>query len=133
MSRDSPTPHPEKAPFPDGSFTPGPWRIATTGNFGNVIEADSGKRSHEFDNGYRTVAMFQACTSARRHDEEQANALANGRLIAAAPDMFDALHAARDTIRQLYSMRGCEAEGEFEEWVDFIDAALSKATGGQHV
>jgi hypothetical protein len=58
----------------------------------------------------------------------EAELLANARLIAAAPEMLDALHAARDTIKQLYSMRGCEAEGEFGEWVDFIDAAVAKAT-----
>jgi hypothetical protein len=39
--------------------------------------------------------------------------------------MAAALRSARETIHQLYNMRGCEAEGEFSEWVADIDAALS--------
>lgn len=43
--------------------------------------------------------------------------------------MISALHEAKATIHQLYFMRGCEAEGEYSEWVSDIDDAIAKAEG----
>lgn len=71
--------------------TPGPWRHATKGNFGNCVEGPSGKHGYEGDDGYRTVAMVQSCTSKRLPNEEDANLAANIALIAAGPDLVDAL------------------------------------------
>jgi hypothetical protein len=40
----------------------------------------------------------------------------------------EALREARDEILTLYNMRGCEAEGSPEDWVGFIDRALTQET-----
>lgn len=113
------TPSRNTSQAPEASFavgsevghTPGPWRLD-----GCVIRGQSAK-GHE-----RPICEIY------REVRTTPETLANAALLLAAPEMFDALHAARGTIKQLYSMRGCEAEGEFEEWVDFIDAAIAKAT-----
>jgi hypothetical protein len=84
----STTPHPEKAPFPDGSFTPGPW-VARPNPSGNgeweVVKPDDDK---DFaDEPWFIAACFD--------DADGASAEANARLTAAAPDMFEALKAAK--------------------------------------
>lgn len=56
-------------------------------------------------------------------------AKANAQLIAAAPDLYEALEQARDTILELINARNSEAEGSDEDWVGGINAALSKARG----
>lgn len=53
---------------------------------------------------------------------------ANARLIAAAPDLYEALKEARETIRELVTARWSEAEGTPKDWTRQIDAALSRAT-----
>lgn len=81
--------------------TKGPWRKCVAGNFGNVIEADSGKRRYHGDVGYRPVAAYQDCTAAERADEQDANRAANGDLIAAAgnlPDLARELLQAREAL-----------------------------------
>lgn len=76
-------------------FTKGPWRLAEKSNFSNLIEADSGKSS-VFGNinigSWRAVATYQACCDGNYLDEQE-NQRANGRLIAAAPDLYEALQA----------------------------------------
>jgi len=114
--------------------TPGPWRIATTGNYGNIIEAQSGRQNYDFDTGYRTVATFQACESTGRYKEEEENRIANGYLIAAAPELLEALQAA---IECGMVPKSSAAEGGAARHVkqlhvaDQIRAAISKATGEQ--
>ena len=54
---------------------------------------------------------------------------ANARLIAAAPEMYEALEQARDTILELINARNSEAEGSDEDWVGGINATLAKARG----
>jgi len=70
------------------AHTPGPWRRKVGGNLGNAIEAFSGKHIYDNDDGFRTVAMFQSCEATGFAAQEDANAAANGRLIAAAPDGY---------------------------------------------
>jgi hypothetical protein len=114
--------------------TPGPWRFATKSNFGNLIEADSGKRggigAGLLDEGYRTVAMYQACCASERYDDQEENRLANGHLIAAAPELLEALQIA-----WLWIDNWEPAFVSDEEWTEvagpLIRAALAKATGEQ--
>jgi hypothetical protein len=108
-------------------WTPGPWRRATKGNMGNAIEADSGKRSYDGDTGFRVVAMFQACTDKRLASEEDANMEANGALIIAAPDLYEALASIKwrsdDKDNMEYAARITYSQ------MDAIRAALGKARG----
>lgn len=101
--------------------TPGPWRIATTGNYGNTIEAQSGRKNYDFDTGYRAVGTFQACESTGRHKEEEENRLANGRLMAAAPELLDALKDA------LCALEVCGKDYSYV--TSKARAAIAKATG----
>ena len=72
--------------------TPGPWRLSTSSNIGNLVEGPTGQRLFDGDNGFRTVASFQSCLpSGAKYDAEEANAAANGRLIALAPELAEAL------------------------------------------
>jgi hypothetical protein len=61
--------------------------------------------------------MFQDCTSSRIPADKEANALANARLIAAAPEMLATLKLVRDS-----GMRNAA-------W-DAACAAITKAEGG---
>lgn len=115
-------------------FTPGPWRRAK-GNFGNCIEADSGKRTWDGDTGFRPVAMFQECSNKVLASEQDENMEANGALIIAAPDMYAALVTARqqlitigrDTRRDVASDGTPEGDEIQAAVLDAIDAALTKA------
>lgn len=107
--------------------TPGPWRYATTGNIGNCVEADSGKRMYDLDNGYRTVALVQHCCASDNFFEQEANQAANILLIAAAPMLHAVLMGiVQNATREMggnYSVQGA--------LIDAARGALSTATGAQ--
>lgn len=107
-------------------FTPGPWRKAMGGNMGNVIEAQSGKNYGTGDDGFRHVASYQACgDNARKYHEEWGNASANGSLIAAAPELYEALHNALVLVRALTGPDDAIAAAT----ISAGEAALAKARG----
>jgi hypothetical protein len=116
------------------AWTKGPWRIGTKGNLGNTIEAQSGKASHEFDDGYRVVATFQDCCKTNLYAELEANRLANGNLISAAPAMYEALKAALCELsacsRQLAELgRNSSPNGSVDRAIKSARAALKTAGG----
>ena len=109
-------------------WTPGPWRIGTSGSMANIIEGQSGRKLNDLDDGFRTVAMFQACCASDHFIDKEVNAKANGFLIAAAPDLYDALSAIRDKVaNEIKRGGGIFADSELLA----IDAALAKARGAQ--
>lgn len=61
--------------------------------------------------------------------QTKAEAFANARLIAAAPDLLAALREARETILQLKNSRWSECEGSDAEWVGGLDVVIARATG----
>jgi len=67
-----------------------PWRIKTTGNIGNAIEAHAGMPPRfEGDDGYRTVCMVQSCCpSDSLADDERTNFEANRNLIITAVNTY---------------------------------------------
>jgi hypothetical protein len=107
-----------------GKPTPGPWRIRTNGNIGNAVEAECGLRSPLFaDNGFRTVATFQSCCASDRYDEQEANALANARLIAAAPELLEALQGIIEIGKRDLS------NPKYDGFFTTARAAIARATG----
>lgn len=99
--------------------TPGPWRLKTTGNYGNTIEARTGDTA-EGTPRFSVVCSYQTALPRGNHtvDVEEANAQANGHLIAAAPDLLAALKVA-----QLW----LDVDGRFD--MQAINAAIAKAEG----
>ena len=71
--------------------TPPPWRLRTTGNMGNLIEADSGKRVDHLDDGFRTVGSYQECCASDKYADQERNRDANGAFIVKAVNNHDAL------------------------------------------
>lgn len=119
----------------ESKHTPGPWTITgisqQTGSI-SVGSKDQRIVIADVTNASSFADMLAGAMKRGGGGFRQSDALtqfANAALIAAAPDMYEALKAARDEIKQLYSMRGCEAEGSLEDWTADIDAALLKAEG----
>lgn len=83
---------------------PGPWKLETLGHTLRVTES-----THEADNA--DIAVLGTCSEMNR---------ANGRLIAAAPDMLALLQEA---------MRGC-TQTQFQDWKTRARAIIAKAKGG---
>jgi hypothetical protein len=110
------------------THTPGPWRLGT-GNLGNGIEAFHGKESlHEGDDGFRTICTYQSCEPTGRFAEERANALANARLIAAAPELLEALKAILPFIPNTSASEGGASKySENVRAADKVRAAIAKA------
>ena len=77
------------------AFTPGPWRRRARANLANGIEGPTNRRHYEGDDGYRTVATYQDACDSDLYDEQEANREANGNLITAAPELYEALVQAR--------------------------------------
>lgn len=94
-------------------FTPGPWRARTNDDCKPLNVAD-----YSIDSSTWLVAEVYS-------DIPEEESKANAQLIAAAPDMFEALTgllAARDSVTM-----GLEKE-LYAEWVPKARAALFKAT-----
>jgi len=87
--------------------TPGPWKF---GEYKNIYAYDQGPLGRS-----RVVALAPAVELAGGRDEQRANA----RLIAAAPDLLEAL------------TEYFEPSGSGPQWRDKALAATAKATGGK--
>ena len=108
-------------------FTPGPWRLKTTGNFGNAIEAFRGVVG-EYDDGWRVVAMYQHCEPTGLWAAEQENAAANARLIAAAPELLAALERLHDDTADYIHINNIGDPYQNQNMRD-ARAAIAKARG----
>jgi hypothetical protein len=102
----------------DTKHTPGPW-VATTGNHGewNINSVD--------DDGGWAVAVVMGGAGLEdpngRSDE-------NARLIAAAPDLLEALTEARKGCKLLDDLTGCMGDDDsVRELLAKIDAAIARA------
>jgi hypothetical protein len=106
-------------------FTPGPWRLKTSGNLGNAIEAYCG----EWKGGERwsLVCTFQSALSnpeLRTLDEEKLSAAANGNLIAAAPKLYKTL----EDVERVFQFIVAEYPSHLKT-LRKVQAALSQARG----
>lgn len=116
-------------------WTPGPWMATNNpgdwGLAGAWAIAPSGANPYDWDQCISQVEYVTPyCAGASRAEIAAAHrAAANAHLIAAAPDLYEALEQARGTILELINARNSEAEGSDEDWVGGINAALAKARG----
>jgi len=81
------------------THTPAPWRIEITDTGFRITHSDSALRSH-------VATLHEAALC-----EEHGDTFANAKLIASAPDMFDALQAVCDAYgdRDTLLMAQCKA------------------------
>lgn len=111
------------------TFTPGPWIYAHT-----AIMADHAERRRVIadlrENGSRPHSRFKSRTVAEADDEDRTN----GRLIAAAPTMLEALEAALPFLEKLAAHQPTtpsreKARLDALKARDAVRAALALATG----
>jgi len=93
--------------------TPGPWRLKTTGNYGNTIEARTGDDADGHPR-YSVVCSYQSALPRGRYtfDVEEQNAQSNGRLIAAAPELLDHLKSRCADLRASLDCVGFGWDGD---------------------
>jgi hypothetical protein len=106
--------HAEKGFDMKPKHTPGPWRVGSwyDGRL-PIVVADLADRS-----------IIAELTGAKRAHE------ANAHLIAAAPDLLEALEGAQKALRKALPFLPADSESIFcGEWLDEINAAIAKAKG----
>ena len=100
--------------------TPGPWYVGTEFNDqGRHIYAAQKVRHEDGDEWHPLIA----CTD---DDERLVNWQANARLIAAAPDLLEALKLCESNISSLLASAHPKVYGE---WLTVVRAAIAKAKG----
>jgi hypothetical protein len=101
-------------------FTPGPWTA--------MLKPAPSRDDH----GWRAMAMcglsWMVAAPYKVAFECWDNE-ANARLIAAAPDLLDALEEAREGLRWYQDAHPEDTDGSDDEAMARIDAAIAKATG----
>lgn len=108
--------------------TPGPWGIVDRGIWDISIEAD-GTVAHVNNKGAWFPSNGGESISGRSHN----TMLADARLIAAAPELLDALQRLNSATRRYMEERPeSDAEWASDEpsVLSVVDAAIAKATGG---
>ena len=101
--------------------TPGPWHVAEH-DHGIVVCTDSAKKSQYGASRYAAIGGFN------RNDQEQlAEALANARLIAAAPDLYN----IAERVAHLNKNAGEIGAGMLASLVEDAILAIAKSTGKQ--
>lgn len=95
--------------------TPGPWHVVLSDNATPHILHEHGCDSSDFSDFSSRVCVMPAEIVA------DYNSLANARLIAAAPELLEALEMVRDYVVTM--------KGRGHEYQIFIDAAIAKAKG----
>jgi hypothetical protein len=103
--------------------TPGPW-IAVE-KFG-VLGSVNGGSVREYTNGTSQDQLFMVCSVQEDNGGQEATN-ANARLIAAAPDLLEALKLCEGNISSLLASTHPRVYGE---WLDFVRTAIAKAEGG---
>lgn len=96
--------------------TPGPWVQWADTNI--VIRLHTGRPQAE------DLRICEVATNTWK-DEGRHNA----RLIAAAPELLEALRITRGNVASLGPAGALEPYAPYREWLAMIDAAIAKATG----
>lgn len=104
-------------------YTPAPWSVS----YGEGSHGSSFGGYWQIDAESDAVACNQFCMAGARNDSVSK---ANAHLIAAAPEMYEALKVTRGNVASL-GPAGMLADvySNYTEWLAVIDAALAKAEG----
>ncbi len=106
------------------THTKGHWHVGQ-GNGEGAIFADEG-RMRMTDKG---TSLWPICTMNRGWNDAEDDA--NARLVAAAPDLLEALQNAHALLQAtLFIINDNEARGIAKQQLDANRAAIAKATGG---
>lgn len=117
------------------NHTPGPWTVLPE-------EADKDYlriRGTRLGGRYKVANVHIPRYWESHHvlrDRENAESWSNARLIAAAPELLEALRIAREfmSIASDWNFHEAEINGEMRstyDWLAVVDAAIAKATGEQ--
>jgi len=102
----------------ENKHTPGPWHpVYISGVCTSIGNTDG-------DGYYELIADMILPETDAEYEEQKANIEANAKLIAAAPEMLDALIAAKDAIDDLMDI----ADG-YDKDLEKVLSAIKKATG----
>lgn len=109
------------------AFTPGPWLVHSTNRL--IVKADdafgdASVKGNKVEADFIPLCLLRDPTDGFSEDET----LANGFLIAAAPELYEALEETAEALRQCY-IEKISADGDPR--LQRASAALAKARGEQ--
>ena len=104
------------------NHTPGPWFYVSRDEWSHAVVTQDGTLPDGTGN-YWNIASINK----NREPEHKAN----GRLIAAAPDLLEALQWAMKTGYLTYSQRIPKQNGQWCDKIDSIRSLIAKATGAR--
>ena len=102
------------------AHTPAPWLIEW-----NVAQGGEG----HYITDSKDMAELSRIAAVLFHDDADGETRANARLIAAAPQLLDALQT---TAANLRSWKAANGDGitTFDSWLEVVEEAIAKANGG---
>lgn len=109
------------------SHTPGPWWV----NGDQPGEPQTNFPSVKaFVDGTRKISICQVGNN-NQYRNKGGRDWGNAQLIAAAPDMLEALRICRSNVASIGPAGALEPYAEYREWLKMLDEVIAKATGAQ--
>ena len=105
------------------AHTPGPWVVVKDRNKVRRIFAGEGGPQ------VATASVFANWMPVERSADAHAVADANARLIAAAPDLLEALQSAQESIATFIGVHGYPSDSGARDVLREVEAAIARATG----
>lgn len=115
----------------NAQYTPGPWQFGIRGagfqtaELATVFQIPRMPTEDGLGQGWAYISADKPCYELSAEERE-----ANGRLMAAAPDLLEAAYTALEClVGCVLPAGGCDDEAAIREAADLLKAALSKAKG----